>query len=312
MESPLTKLRRFRERMTQINEILRRVDDLQKAVGRLELRMSMPREQARGQWLWQYEFKVFSQWGEDGVIQFLIHKIEIPNKVFVEFGIHDYRESNTRFLIENDNWRGLVMDSWADGIQIVKSDPLYYRHDLHAVTAFIDRESINDLLTANGINGDIGLLSIDIDGNDYWVWEAITCIQPRIVICEYNSLLGSTRSLVTPYDRSFDRRKAHYSLLYGGASVRALEALGKMKGYSLLGSTSAGNDLFFVRNDVVGALPVLSHEAAYVKARFRSSRDKEGNLTFLSFEEGQRLIADMPVVDLDRDRTIKVGETLSP
>jgi hypothetical protein len=111
MESPLTKLRRFRVRMTRINEILHWVDDLQMAVGRLELRLSIPRGQAEGQWLWQYEVKVYSQWGEDGVIQFLIHKIDIPNKVFVEFGIHDYRESNTGFLLENDNWRALVMDS---------------------------------------------------------------------------------------------------------------------------------------------------------------------------------------------------------
>ncbi|MBP1658149.1 MAG: hypothetical protein H6Q31_2750, partial [Bacteroidetes bacterium] len=77
---------------------------------------------------------------------------------------------------------------------------MYYRHNLRALHAFIDRENINTLLRENGVTGDIGLLSIDIDGNDYWVWEAIECITPRIIICEYDSLLGPDRKVTSPYD----------------------------------------------------------------------------------------------------------------
>ena len=106
--------------------------------------------------------------------------------------MQDYREANTRYLLQHDNWTHLIIDASKESIDAVTREPLYYRHALRSVCAFIDRDNINTLLRENGITGDIGLLSIDIDGNDYWIWEAIECISPRIVICEYDSLLGPT------------------------------------------------------------------------------------------------------------------------
>ena len=119
------------------------------------------------------EFKVFSEWGEDGIIQYLINNIEIKNKIFVEFGVQDYKESNTRFLLINDLWKGIVIDNDKDCISEIIKDDIYFRYDLTAKDAFITKENINDLISASGFSGEIGLLSIDIDGNDYWVWEAI-------------------------------------------------------------------------------------------------------------------------------------------
>ena len=304
------RIRRLKERLNQLGDLVRKVDDLQKAVGRLEARESSPRKKFP-QYLHAHEFKVYSQWGEDGIIQFLVHNVEIPNTVFVEFGVQDYRESNTRFLLQNDNWSGLVIDCSPGDIETIRKDPLYYRHSLNAVCGFVNRENINDLLGQNGITGDIGLLSIDIDGNDYWVWEAIDSIKPRIVICEYDSLLGFEKCVVTPYDKTFERLKAHYSFLYGGASIAALHRLGRKKGYSLVGSNSAGNNLFFVRDDVVGSLQVLSPLEAYVKARFRNSRDRAGNLTFLGFEESLSLIRSMPLHDVESGRMITVGDLIA-
>src|ERR1041384_387242 len=301
------RIRRLKEKLNLIVELVRKVDDLQKAVGRLEMRMSSPRERF-AQMLHAHEFKVYSQWGEDGIIQFLIHTVEITNPVFVEFGVQDYKESNTRFLLQNDNWSGLVIDASRENIGIIKSDALSYRNDLKADCDFIDRDNINQIITRNGIAGDIGLLSIDIDGNDYWVWDAIDCVSPRIVICEYDSLLGARHPASTPYDKSFDRLRAHYSFLYGGASIRALHSLGKKKGYSLIGSNSAGNNLFFVRADVRGALPALAPEEAYVKARFRNSKDREGRMTFLSFDESLKLIRHMPLQDVESGKMVTVGD----
>jgi hypothetical protein len=307
MNGIITKYKRLQKRFFQIDELVRRVDDLQKAVARIELRQIIP-NQTPVRSLQDYEFKVYSQWGEDGIIQFLIHSIEVNEKVFVEFGVQDYKESNTRFLLQHDNWSGLVLDASGEDIQAIKNDPLYYRYNLRADCAFIDRDNINDLITRHGISGDIGLLSIDIDGNDYWIWEAINCITPRIVICEYDSLLGPQRSVTTPYDKSFERTKAHYSFLHGGASIAALHALGLKKGYALVGSNSAGNNLFFVRNDLVGSLRTLMPSQAYVKAQFRNSKDPEGNLTYLSFEDSLKLIADLPLFDLERNALIKVRD----
>ena len=305
----LTKARRFKKRFDQINELVQRVEQLQRAVGRIETRQSLPTK-TDSKSLHDHEFTVYSQWGEDGIIQYLINSIEIPEKLFVEFGVQDYRESNTRFLLQNNNWSGLVMDSSPEFIERIKNEPLYFRHNLRAECAFIDRDNINDLLERNGIRGDIGLLSVDIDGMDYWVWEAITSINPRIVICEYDSVLGYDRAVVTPYDKSFDRSKAHYSFLYGGSSIVALAILARKKGYSLVGSNSNGVNAFFVRNDCIGSLRVLTPREAHMKGLFRNSHDREGNRTFLSAEESIKLIEDMPLYDIERDLTIKVRDLI--
>lgn len=301
----LTKARRLKKRFDQINEIAQRVEHLQLTLGRIESRLLPPRS-AENTTLQEYEFQVYSQWGEDGIIQYLIHSLEIPNKNFVEFGVYDYRESNTRFLLQHNNWSGLILDSSNEFIEQIKKEPLYFRNDLKAVCAFVTRENINELLSSNGLSGDIGLLSIDIDGNDYWIWEAINCVSPRIVICEYDSLLGDTATITTPYEASFDRVKAHYSFVYGGASIAALHRLAKKKGYALVGSNSAGNNAFFVRNDVVKNLPVLSPQEAYVKAKFRNSKNDQGQSTFLSFEESRRLIAGLSYYDVTENMIIQL------
>lgn len=254
------------------------------------------------------EVKVFSQWGEDGIIQFLINKIDIPNKIFIEFGVENYTESNTRFLLQNNNWSGLVIDGSEDNVSYIKNDPIYWRYNLKAQCAFINRENINRLISENGISGDIGLLSIDIDGNDYWVWEAINCVQPRIVVCEYNSIFGPYAKVTIPYESRFQRPKAHYSNLYYGASIAALTKLANRKGFSLVGSNTSGNNAFFVRNDLLGHMKTSTPEEAYVKSQFRESRDSKGNLTFLDFEQRFKLIKDKEVYNIETGATIKIKD----
>lgn len=306
----VSHLEPLRRRLNQLNDMTRRLDDLQMAVGRIEQRLTLSHPESDSP-LRRYEFKTYSQWGEDGIIQYLIHAVPITVPVFVEFGVHDYRESNTRYLLQHDNWTGLVMDAGLECIETISKDPVYYRHNLRAIHAFIDRENINTLLRENGVTGDIGLLSIDIDGNDYWVWDAIECITPRIVICEYDSLLGPDRKVTSPYDPAFDRLKAHSSFLYGGASLAALDHLARRKGYTLVGSNSAGNNAFFVRNDVRGVIPAVTPRQAYVQAQFRNSHDRQGRLTFLPFAECRRVIADMPVVDVEQNITIPIRDIFS-
>ena len=194
-----------------------------------------------------YEFKVFSQWGEDGIISFLINNLEIENKFFVEFGVEDYVESNTRFLLKKNNWSGLIIDSSIKNIDFIKKDQIYWRHDIKALCEYISKKNINKILTDNTYMRNIGLLSIDIDGNDYWIWNEITSIDPSIVIIEYNSLLGKDKSLVVPYKEDFNRSKEHYSNIYYGASLSALTKLANIKNYALVGCNSAGNNAFFVK-----------------------------------------------------------------
>ena len=245
----------------------------------------------------EYEFKVFSQWGEDGIIQHLINNIHIDNTVFVEFGVENYQESNTRFLMMNNNWRGLVIDSSKENIAYIKNQEWYWKYDLEAVCAFVDCENINKLLD-NYRN--IGILSIDIDGNDYHIMNAIDFhkINPSILICEYNSVFGKDRSITVPYDKYFNRTEKHYSNLYFGSSLPALTNLAKQKGYSLVGGCSNGVNAFFVRNDLLtDVICEKSIEDVYIESRTRESRSIDGSLSYLSGLERYKIIKGMKVLN---------------
>jgi hypothetical protein len=254
------------------------------------------------------ELRVFSQFGDDGIIQYLIHLLGVQPESFVEFGVENYTEANTRFLLVNNNWRGLILDASSDYMNSVRRDSIYWRHDITAVEAFIDRDNINSLLRDNGFSGELGLLSIDIDGNDYWVWERIDVVQPVIVVVEYNSVFGGERAVTVPYDPGFYRTSAHYSNLYWGSSVAALCTLGKRKGYEFIGCNSAGNNAYFVRRDRLGPLRAIAPEEGYVESRFRESRNVDGKLTYLAGAARRKAIAEKELVDIRSGQMIRVGD----
>ena len=242
-------------------------------------------------------FKVFSQWDEDGIIQYLINKIPIENRTFIEFGVENYEESNTRFLLLNNHWQGLVLDASSADIRYIQTDRIYWEFDLQAKCTWITRVNINSLLAEAGFSDDVGLLSIDIDGNEYWIWEAIQSIRPRIVIVEYSSLFG-LQPISIPYKENFDRTVAHHSTLYYGCSLAALSHLAKKKGYLLLGSNIWGHNAFFVRSDVAGAFKGLDPKEAYVYSKFRESRDRAGRPSYVRGQDRIKLIEHLPVVNV--------------
>jgi hypothetical protein len=297
---PFSKILRFYSRYAALpNKIYR----IQEALGRIERRQTAQCSDFR-----QAEFRVFSQWGEDGIIQYLLEQVPVERPIFVEFGVENYTESNTRFLLTNNQWAGLVLDGSAENIDYIRRDAIYWATNLKAEHAFVTKENINDLLARNGIVGDIGLLSIDIDGNDYWIWQAIDRISPRIVICEYNSQYGPTAEVTVPYDEAFVRDTAHFSKIYYGASIAALCSLAATKSYSLVASNAAGNNVFFVRNDVVGRLPVLSGAEAYRRAQFREYHDEAGRLTYDDFETRLRKISHLPLYDVKTNTLKKMSD----
>ncbi|MDX6711938.1 MAG: hypothetical protein QOH96_2954 [Blastocatellia bacterium] len=256
------------------------------------------------------EFRVSSQFGDDGIIQYLIHILQIKPETFIEFGVENYVESNTRFLLINNNWRGLIIDGSSDNIDYIRSDYISWRHDLTAIRSFITAEQIDQIFTSNGFEGDIGILSIDIDGVDWHIWKSISTINPVVVIVEYNSIFGSKAAVTVPYNPSFVRSEAHYSNLYYGASLRAFCILAEEKGYALVGCTSAGQNAYFVRKDALGPLAPLTSEEAFIAGKFRESRSKQGKLTFMSGHAKAQEIADMPILDVELARNITVGDLL--
>ncbi len=245
--------------------------------------------------LHENEFKVFSQWGDDGIIQYLINYLDVENKTFIEFGVEDYLESNTRFLLINNNWSGLVMDGSESNVLKIKENDMYWRHDLIAKSAFITSENINQLIEEEGIKGSIGLLHIDIDGNDYWVWKALKIVDPIIMIVEYNSVFGIDRAITIPYQPDFIRTNAHHSNLYAGSSILSLCDLAEEKGYAFIGCNSAGNNAYFVKNEYLKDIKPLSVEEGYVESKFRESRDEDGKLNYLRREERLFCINGLPV-----------------
>tara|TARA_B100001248_G_scaffold262589_1_gene259758 strand:- start:59817 stop:60731 length:915 start_codon:yes stop_codon:yes gene_type:complete len=252
----------------------------------------------------EVEFKVFSQFGDDGIIQWLVNNLDIKNNVFIEFGVEDYEESNTRFLMINDNWSGLVMDASDKNVARIKNSDYHWRHDLQAKSTFVTKENINQLITEANLPSEIGLLHVDLDGNDYWVWDAIDSVDPTIFIGEYNSVFGETRPITIPYNPSFIRTEAHYSNLYFGASIKALHHLAAKKGYAFVGCNSAGNNAYFVKeeklNDVVKE---VSLESGFVCSKFRESRNQQGELTYLSGGDRLAALKGLPVINVETGKT---------
>lgn len=247
-----------------------------------------------------YEFKIFSQFGDDGIIQYLIRNLKIENNTFIEFGVENYTESNTRFLLMHNNWSGFVIDASQKNIDNIKNQYWFWRYNLKPFCAFIDIENINQILGQSGFSN-IGILSIDIDGNDYHILKALDLSQlnPAIIIAEYNSVFGSERCISIPYQKEFIRSKAHYSQLYYGASIGALHYIALKKGYVLVGSNKAGNNAYFVRKDLINHhVKEASVTQIYRESQYRESRNANNSLSYLGGTERLNLIKGLNVLNV--------------
>ena len=254
------------------------------------------------------EFRVFSQYGEDGIIQFLLKHVSVSQNTFIEIGVQDYRESNTRFLVINDGWRGSAIDANESHHEFIYGTPFGWRHSVDAITATVTQDNINDVIGSTDFSDGLGILSIDIDGNDYWVWKAIDTSEPSIVIVEYNSLFGPEAAVTIPYSPAFTREAGHWSGLYWGASIGALTFLARSRGYELVAGNSAGNNAFFVRKEQLGELQPLQPSEAWRPRQFRDSRDSAGNLDFESDSNRQlRTIGHLPLEDVLTGERVLAG-----
>ena len=202
----------------------------------------------------EVEFRCFSQNGEDGILLYIFSLIGVTNKKAVEVCAGDGTECNTTNLIVNHGWTGLLFDG--DKEEVKRGRAFYSKcRDTFLwpptlVNEWITAENVDSLISMHGFEGDIDLLSLDMDGNDYWVWKSIDCISPRVVVLEYNNLLGPERSATIPYRPDFRAELGELGMDYGGASLTAFVKLGREKGYRLVGCQRYGFNAFFVRSDV--------------------------------------------------------------
>jgi hypothetical protein len=207
----------------------------------------------------KHEYQSFSQYGEDGIIQEIFNRIGTTNKYFIEFGVENGLECNSLNLLYKQ-WQGL----WIEG------NPQYCREinerfadmigskQLGVKNSFITAENIESLFESAGAPAEPDMLSIDIDYNDYYIWQAITKFKPRVVVIEYNATYQPETDFVVPYNAT----RVWDGTSFFGASLAALERLGTQKGYSLVGCSFAGTNAFFVRNDLING----QFEAPYTAA----------------------------------------------
>jgi hypothetical protein len=249
-------------------------------------------ENREKQGLEKYEYSLYSQNGEDGILRFLFSEIGASSKILVEFGFAA-TENNGLRLILKEGFNGVLLDGVGPTIiAFNKSTQKTGLANVKAIQQFLDLGNLKSTLLGSGLPTDIDLLSIDVDGNDYWFWKDIDYLNPRVVVVEYNASLGPDLSLTVPYDPLFDRYKKHLSGFYHGASLTAFTKLAQEKGYALVGCDSQGVNAFFVRKDCLTlSLKAVQPIAAY---RPHASRLKKG----FSLEEQFRIIKDMPYLTI--------------
>ena len=200
----------------------------------------------------KFGIKIYSQNEEDGIILYILKHIGVKTKKFIEIGSESGLECNTTNILKYFNWSGVQIEGNKDlhdkaKIQLKKILREKIKN-VKLVNLLVTKENINKIIKKN-LKKEVDLLSIDIDGNDFWIWKEIKCINPRLVVIEYNSFFGSRISCTIPYNPKFiwnhKNKKSYY-----GASLKALEKLGKKKKYTLVGVDKNGVNAFFVRNDL--------------------------------------------------------------
>jgi hypothetical protein len=203
--------------------------------------------------LTSFERSVHSQNGEDGVIAEILSRVGAPSRWFVEFGIEDGSQGNC-VALARAGWAGLFIECDDDNYAIL-ADRWRDSPQVRTLHAMVTADTVNALFAGAGVPAEPDLLSIDVDGNDYWIWAALEGYRPRVVVVEYNASLDPAATVAMPRDD--DHRWDGTD--YFGASVGALRHLAGQSGYRLVHTDSVGVNAFFVRNDLAAPFPAEEH-----------------------------------------------------
>ena len=230
-------------------------------------------------------FRLLSQNQEDGMLWSIFQQIGTTTKTFVELG-SGATGGNAAMLAGEFGWTGLLVEG--DQGKVEYAGRRFPR--AKAVCAWITPETVNDLLERNGFAGEVDLLSVDVDGVDYWVWQAITVCSARVVMLEYNSMFGPDRAVTVPYDPKFNRRDHRFC--YYGASLSAMTELSATKGYRLVAVEPTGVNAFFLRNDVAPEIPACDPAHVYrIPDRYNELiREKQLDVFKWARESGRELV----------------------
>ena len=263
----------------------------------------------------QAELKVFSQNGEDGIIDYLLTQLElIPSSTnFFEIGVGDYRESNTRFIYNRFHPKGVIVDCIDEMEMKVKPHVNMWKGDLRICNRQINSKNINEIVNQYA-DFEIDVFSLDIDSIDYWIIDKLKSNISKIFISEFNPVFGSKLNITVPNIDGFDRTEYHYSNLCYGMSLRALIEIMKKKNYYFLGTNLQKMNAFFISNDFPKHKFFknikISNLDEYCNSNIRDSRDKNYSLNFLSGQKKLKEIEDCQVINLNDNKLVKIKELL--
>ncbi len=264
----------------------------------------------------EIQYKIFSQNGEDGIIDFLLERLKIKRPSFIEIGVGDYTESNTRFIFETRSLRGLIIDCIPNFKSQVNKNIKTWKGELNIEEIFISTDNILETLKKNDFSS-TDILSIDIDGIDYWILDKFPENFSKIVILEYNPTFGDKLEVTIPNIKNFNRTHYHHSNLCFGMSLRAAIKLMDKKNYYFIGTNELKNNAFFISKDFPKSefFPNLIIEdlSNSTNASFRESRDINGNLNYLSGKKKLQEISECEVIKLDNGvrKKIKIKDLLN-
>ena len=248
------------------------------------------------------DYKVFSQTGEDGIIDYLLYSLNIKVPKFVEIGVGDYRESNTRYIFQKNCSRGLIVDKNKNLEKKVSKIVKLWKGDLTIIETAVTSENILHILNSNDFDNNLDVFSLDVDGIDYWILEVLPEKLSKIVVLEYNPTFGPNLEVTIPNLKYFDRKKYHYSCLCWGASLKALIKLMNQRKYVFVGSNIACFNAFFVLESEVEKLnlnlPDKNDLTKYTTSYIRESRSIENKLNYLSGKQKLKEIENCEVIDL--------------
>jgi hypothetical protein len=218
------------------------------AIAELLRRHEHATEQSVSLDLTPYELRVFSQGGEDGAIDEILRRIGPGTRTFVEFGAETGIEANCVYLADVACWRGTFIEGDDENFRSLSAK---YAPNSRVTTtkAFVSAGNVEAVFERLEVPEDLDVLSIDVDGQDYWIWRAITRWRPRVVVIEYNGTLGDEPLVVPEGAAPWDQTS------YFGASLRALRQLAAEKGYRFVYSDLCGSNAFFVRADLPDEFP---------------------------------------------------------
>ena len=248
------------------------------------------------------DYKIFSQNGEDGIVDYLLYQLKIEKPKFLEIGVGDYTEANTRFIFERTSPKGLVIDSIQDLEIKIKKNLAVWRGELNIINKSVNSDNIIDILKFNDAMNDLDLFSLDIDGIDYWILNELPNNFSKIAIIEYNPVFGSDMEVSVPNIDNFDRTKYHYSNLCFGMSLKAAIKIMENKNFYFVGSNLFRNNAFFISNDFdknkYFSNLIINEYKKYIDSNFSESRDKTNKLNYLNKKRQINTIMNCEVIDL--------------